>query len=349
MLESKTRRLQMAAVALTVSVLVAFPGAAFGLGSRSSAPVQTSRPSLATLKSLISSAASASSAPASSTDVPSLSNLDQWWTSPNKSSIGYNHTECANNGASQPSVSWTDCVYGDLAATRTIMEFGDADDQMWIPALDSFGLDHHWKIIAFTQAACQPWATPWLPSSLVLYKQITVGICNSWRGNVLSLIKTNKPTYVLPIGVGPHDHRTPYPTLPVLESSITTLITQVKSYGSKPILFQPMPRYDVTQPITITPYQCLTVHPSNIKPCEITPAMQTNLMAAAAFKVVAKNSKTTEVGTQSLFCTASLCPLFVKTGSVTHLIYENGDHMTFTYSQWISSALGELLSGILPN
>ena len=319
-----------------------------GRASAGGPPVISVRPTLAQIEGLVAAAARASAVPNPSTLIPQFTNLNQWWTSPNTKLVGYDHAECADSGRTEPAVAATHCVYGDLSASRTIFLFGDSNAQMWIPAFDSLGYDLGWKVIAMTQASCQPWETQWLSSSLVLYKQITVGVCNSWRQSVLSIIQTVKPNYVIPIGVGPFNHSTPYPSSSQLTTSIVNLLNLIRLDGSTPLLLQPMPRYDVTQPISISPEQCLTEHPTNIMPCEVTPAMQTNLMSVVSFQAAARQTHVREVLDQALFCTRTLCPLVIPSGSQSYVVYKNGDHMTFSYSQWVSRALEALFKGVLP-
>jgi len=316
------------------------------LAAASASPPPTQRPTLAALTTALRQAASQRTAPPASTDLPSLTNLNQVWSSPNGTRTGLSHPECSDSGASLPLAAATDCVYGDLSATRTLFAYGDSNAQMWIPALDEVGLDLHWRVVAVSQASCQPWATPWLAPSLTLFRGITVANCDSWRNDVFSVLKVVKPTYVIPIGVGPRDHETAYPTMAGLEQSITALVGQLRKFGTKPLFLQPMPRYDASLPITISPIACLTVHPSNVLPCALTPAMETKLMAAVAYKAVAKSAKVPEVSTQNLFCTAH-CPLFVQSGKTTYLVYKDVDHMTFQYAQFISRAFEEDLKANL--
>jgi hypothetical protein len=55
-----------------------------------------------------------------------------------------------------PKVDQPACVYGDRTskATHTAVLLGDSHAQQWLPALDKAARDHHWKLIAWTKAAC---------------------------------------------------------------------------------------------------------------------------------------------------------------------------------------------------
>ena len=52
------------------------------------------------------------------------------------------------------------CTFGDPAAVRTLVLFGDSHANAWVPAFDNFGKTNHWKVLEYAKAACPPGVYP---------------------------------------------------------------------------------------------------------------------------------------------------------------------------------------------
>jgi peptidoglycan/LPS O-acetylase OafA/YrhL/cellulose synthase/poly-beta-1,6-N-acetylglucosamine synthase-like glycosyltransferase len=87
------------------------------------------------------------------------------------------------------------CIYGDRTskATHTAVLLGDSHAQQWLPALDKAARDHHWKLIAWTKAAC-PLADVTVYNS-ILKRSFTE--CNTWRAKILDRVALMGPDRVI--------------------------------------------------------------------------------------------------------------------------------------------------------
>jgi hypothetical protein len=228
------------------------------------------------------------------------------------------HTDCQQTTpAVLPVPSASTCVYGDPTATRTLVLFGDSNAYMWLPAIDRFGANDQWRVVAYTHPLCQPEATPWLKGSEVLWASV-----------------------VIPVGVG-QEGRVSTSTQRTITSSLEALVTELEAMGSKTVLLQPIPRFDPQFgfPTDYDPNECATIHPSSLAGCEVTPAQSASLSEARAVASTGTADHVPVIATVGLFCTATRCPLFVSTSSGTLLLYLNSSHATRAFTAYVSTAL----------
>jgi peptidoglycan/LPS O-acetylase OafA/YrhL len=84
------------------------------------------------------------------------------------------------------------CVYGDRAASRRIVLFGDSHAAQWFPALDAAARAQHWRLESRTKTTC-PAAdiTVWHKARGSVYAE-----CDAWRESVLSGLERDPPALV---------------------------------------------------------------------------------------------------------------------------------------------------------
>ena len=307
-------------------------------------------PSLATVKSLVATSAGVTQAPAFSSFVPPVTAPNEQFSSlvgPNGSRSAYKQKACTDVAGALSTSAWKVCGYGDLTARRTIVLFGDSNAQMWIPAMDAVGFAQKWRVVAVTLRSCAPYDTAWIPASTRLVGSITEASCVAWRTSVLRLIATNHPRYVLPVGVGPYDNTTNYPSQSDLDKSVASLVTTIRRAGSTPLLLQPVPRYDTSLSSPSSPVTCLLIHPSALPGCDPVAASTSGLLESVAVRDVSLSASVPVLSTAPLVCSDLTCPVVVLDGSKTRLVYRDRDHLSFSYVQWIAAALGELLKAVV--
>ena len=231
----------------------------------------------------------------------------------------------------------TRCAWGDVTSTKTIFLFGDSNAAMWIPALDTWGYLNHVKVIALTHGGCSPWSRPWMPHTAVFTANFTEKMCEAWRTNALAKGLSANPNLVIPVGI---DLLSPYvaPRSDLL-ASINTLITTIGA--SRVAFIEPAPKF---ASLTIMA-SCVSTRPTSLNVCEV----QTRYLAANSVTIVlqqiASQRKVPLISTKSFFCGPTYCPIFVKMNGTNWLVYGDGFHVSFLYSQQLgkSLAIGQYL------
>lgn len=85
------------------------------------------------------------------------------------------------------------CVYGDPAATRTVVLLGDSHAAQWFPALEAWARDRRLRIEVFVKAACPVAAVePFDPKLGRAYTE-----CTAWREQVFARLARLQPALVI--------------------------------------------------------------------------------------------------------------------------------------------------------
>jgi SGNH domain (fused to AT3 domains) len=235
-----------------------------------------------------------------------------------------------------------ECAFGQTRASRTILLFGDSQAPMWFPALSNFASTHNWKLIMMAKAACPPWQGP-STSSYQLYGGLTVANCAKRVQDEINVIIKLKPQITIPVGLDIFQPDGVQSTASQNSPAITRLIRALAPAHTKVLLFAPIPLFDstVTQ---VSPTQCLSIRASDVKSCALTPTQIASSPIRVAIAEAARTNRTPLVDVLPLFCSSTLCPLFVTHQGQTYLIYQNQWHMNLAYSAFISTALAPLLT-----
>jgi peptidoglycan/LPS O-acetylase OafA/YrhL len=85
------------------------------------------------------------------------------------------------------------CVYGDMAATRTIALAGGSHAEHWLPALDLLGRLHHFKVVTYLKMGC-PLSTEEVP--LIMGNNAPYMQCREWVQRTMNKLVGDRPDYV---------------------------------------------------------------------------------------------------------------------------------------------------------
>ena len=230
------------------------------------------------------------------------------------------------------------CTFGDRAAKVTVGLYGDSNAAMWAPAFDVYGATHHQRVIVLAHMGCTTWPRPWAPVKPTVNDAISERECATWRVNVLSAFRRAKVSYVVPVSIDTSRVRD-FVRPSKLANSLTVGLLQIRHYGMRPILLEPVPRYTFK-----TDYlNCLTAHRSDISQCMLTTGdVKTNRLNQT-FSSAARMQSVPVISTTDLFCSPRRCPLFVSWEGRTIQLYRDGQHITAAYAQLISAALAPRL------
>jgi peptidoglycan/LPS O-acetylase OafA/YrhL len=97
------------------------------------------------------------------------------------------------------------CIYGDLAATRTIALAGGSHAEHWLPALDLLGQAHHFKVVTYLKMGC-PLSTEEVP--LIMGNNAPYPQCREWVQRTMSKLITDRPDYVFTTTTRPWNIKT---------------------------------------------------------------------------------------------------------------------------------------------
>jgi len=304
------------------------------LGLAPSAPgasgASSSPPTLPQLEADIAASASSFSSPNFARTIPPLGTTGSLEAQPSPV-----RTACFRQPAtfsSLPANLAETCGYGDLAARRTILMWGDSHAAMFASAIDVLGQLLHWHVIAMSMSKCAPWLDP----NSVDYFGGSTTDCNRFRSAVIAYANRMHPAAIWPIGLDGYYGRGRFPTASQLATEMARLFAAVRPSRSRIVLIGATPFWPKD------PQLCLAAEPNPVK-CERSPAALTRANVEAGFTIAASAARIALNDVTPLFCTRSKCPLFVKGPDATRLVFMDQNHIYREYSMWIGAALGQIV------
>jgi hypothetical protein len=322
----------LGAIALVPVLAVSIPSHAFAASSSNSGP------SLTQLISYVKASSQLKQGPNVQTSLPTLT------AAANDGTTAMIPDECVNDSTAPtplPSDVATTCAFGDKTATRTIFLFGDSQAQMWVPAFNVVGTMLQWKIVFVAKDGCGPWISP-------VTSIEGSSACNRWEHGEIALANQLKPQVVIPVGLTIAElSNGQYPSSIEFLREIQSMVQGLKPSQAKILLLQEIPQF-YTSFTSATPESCLTIHISSIENCEVTVKQVKDLANEIALSDIAKVDNLDIVPIRELFCGKVRCDVFVNSPGASHLVYQDWAHMNATYSAWIGTAMGQLLTKYLP-
>ena len=217
-----------------------------------------------------------------------------------------------------------DCAFGAVRSDSRVALFGDSHAAQWFPALERIASKSTFRLETYTKSAC-----PSVDVSSRL-NDAPYQACLEWRDRVMRHLLANPPALVLISNFGPPELSGMTATVGWEEGLRSTLVqlgsaTRVVVIADTPNLRQ-------------VPSNCLSDHLDAAEECASTrsAALQSPARAAERRAVIA--TRTTMVDLTDYLCTASLCPAIIGNS----LVYRDAHHLTVTYSEKLSGALGAL-------
>ncbi|MFN8195921.1 MAG: SGNH hydrolase domain-containing protein [Nocardioidaceae bacterium] len=222
-------------------------------------------------------------------------------------------------------VEQPDCVYGDPEGMKTLVLFGDSHAQQWLPALDLLGKRLHWKVVAWTKAAC--------PIADVTVYNDTLGRefteCEEWRQLTAERIENLSPDKVI---VSQSDA--------VIGDQVTDVdwadgtaqaVARLRGSGLDIEYIKDTPPLPYGQGP-----ECVATHLDDVGACNV-PVEDTDVFEnrrARLYDALHQVGIPT-VDTQDLICGSKVCPMVVE----NMLVYRDMGHITATYSRWLAPML----------
>jgi hypothetical protein len=225
------------------------------------------------------------------------------------------------------------CVFGDRAAKRTIVLFGDSHAQMWLPALVPVARTLGYRFVLVWEPGC-PSATIDVWDGATHSTNVQ---CNTWRAQAIVAIRRRAPALVLLAsrtsdipGAGnvPTSDAAWQAGLETTIAALRTATTKVAVVGDVTV-FSPK----------VLP-QCLAAYPTAVQSCSVSNPNGKTRQHFAAERAAASAEHVPYVNPRKWLCTAVCSPVIG-----TMVAYFDTFHVTATYAEYLS---GVWLAAIRP-
>jgi hypothetical protein len=220
------------------------------------------------------------------------------------------------------------CVYGDAAASRTAVLFGDSHMEQWFPAFDAAGRNSKWKIVNWTKSGCGFTDVGLYNASL--NRPYTE--CANWRAATIARIISLRPTLVFLSGA--EDLADGQATESQWVEGSQATARKFIAAGIKTAFIEDSPR-----PTSVIP-DCVASNLTNVQRCTFT--VQRSVIKPArhaALKAGLQATGATVIDPQPWLCVEGSCPVIV--GNL--LVYRDDNHLTATFSRWLAPVMSGLL------
>ncbi len=226
------------------------------------------------------------------------------------------------------------CVYGDTAATRTIVAFGDSHAAQWFPAIDEYANAKHWRFENLTKATCPPVLVPIF--SPVLGRDFTD--CEQWRTQTIARIAAEHPALVI---VDAARHYGPEYGFRVYSeqwlSGLAQTVRQLRAAGARVLVFgaTAKPAGDVPD--------CVSVHLDDAQACAVPTGAAVNYLGGRAEQLAVEAAGGYFVPTAPWVCNKDSCPVIA--GNL--VMYRDDNHLTNTYVKWLEPVVAASIDASL--
>jgi peptidoglycan/LPS O-acetylase OafA/YrhL len=223
------------------------------------------------------------------------------------------------------------CVYGDKAARRTVIVFGDSHAGMWIPAVDAAARRAKWRAILLFRPGCAvPQVHLWNEQT-----QTPDTECDRWRAWAIRRIIELKPAVVVLTSMYyfPLDFQRQPIKDEQWDQGLAIVLHQLHSTGARLVVLGDIPYLGQSPP------DCLAAHTSDIQFCS-TPRVKAVLQGHdEAEQTTAEQGGAKYVDVVPWFCGRVTC--FGVVGDFA--VYRNQAHISAAYAAWLADVVGDSL------
>ena len=236
-------------------------------------------------------------------------------------------TDTAANlyGLPRTCATTTSCVLGDVAASRTIVVYGDSHARMWLPAILPAATADGFRVVVVGEDGCTV-------DSMDL-ADTRFHLCAEVQAEAMADIAALEPAAVI------LSNRTSYPGLSskAWEAGMELTISRIEGYGAKVVLIGD------TQPLTEYPESCLSVNRMRAQRCAQANPNRARPGEEGAERVAAARTGAIYVDPTPWLCTTTRCSEVIG----THIAYWDWHHISTTYAQVLSNVMAGALKPIL--
>ncbi|HEV3212066.1 MAG TPA: SGNH hydrolase domain-containing protein [Acidimicrobiales bacterium] len=231
--------------------------------------------------------------------------------------------------------SRTQCVFGDLHGTHTVVLFGDSHALMWLTSFVPIAVKYRFRLVLLWKASCPATdVSVWDPVANSISRS-----CNSYRTAEEGLIHKLNPSLVLLAsrntditGAG----NKPI-SAPTWRAGLEATITAVRTRTTRVAVVGDIIPFNAVLP------DCLAANPSHVQLCSVTnpnPKVTNHFSDDLA---AAKAARVPYVNPQRWLCTSVCSPVI---GNM--ISYYNNQHVSATYAAFLSGVWATALRPLLP-
>jgi hypothetical protein len=208
-----------------------------------------------------------------------------------------------------------------------VVLFGDSHALQWFPALDRAARAHRWRLESLTKTTCPPVQLSFFSPVLGRpYRE-----CDQWRATMLDRIRAQRPSLVV-LGAARHYgdvyHFKVYGQPWI--SGLARMVRQVRATGAQVVVLGPTPKPWVDVP------DCLAEHLRHAIACTTPRAVAVNAAGLRAERRAVLAAGGAYLDVTPWLCTRATCAVMV--GNL--LAYRDDNHLTTTYTTWLSPLVG---------
>ncbi len=226
------------------------------------------------------------------------------------------------------------CTYGDTKdPVLTVALVGDSFAGDWFTALEQIAVQRHWKLVTDLHAVC-----PWTPTLMVTPATTDpYTACDSWGQSVLhDLLGTIKPNVVITSdlpGLGTVADPAGGPaSSAAIGDGMATYWEQLEDHGISVVAIRESPMPVINEP------NCVARNPTALSNCDVPAAKAITPDPPTSYAAKAADGSVPVIDMNSLICASECTPVV---GNV--LVYQDGRHLTSTYSLTLAPFLEERL------
>lgn len=245
----------------------------------------------------------------------------------------------------------SDCVFGDPNGRVEIALIGDSHAQQWLPALDAFGRERGWRVLAWTKSACPLLDVPVFNTKFRRpYKE-----CEEWRDAIVGMLAGRGHLDAVILTSSSSLHRMLLgPDGELLEDRDAIQATWER--GTKTTLPMLLDHADRVVRLFDTPWSpldvpvCLSEHPRDPATCDFDRTWKAgrdrDLLAAehAAVKSLGVADEVTFVDVRDLVCPDDPCRVIRRDGTI---VYRDQHHLTQTFVLQLADDLGDRVAAAM--
>ena len=228
------------------------------------------------------------------------------------------------------------CVFGSKSSSKVVLVVGDSEGEMWLPALNIWGIKSNVKILRYIYFGCPPWHLP-LPASSPTWTNCSV----NWHNFIEAKINSLKPYAVIATGMtGVTQSSATVTSKATLTKGMKAFFTAIQSGTTRRIALANPPWFVTTNQ---SPVACAMINHLQLTQCNGTVKNNIDETMTYALDQITSAKLATVIPVKQLFCTSTTCPV-VANGS---FVYTDTHHISHDWSVNVARALASRLNPAL--